>query len=168
MLPHRKSWDFFFQIHNDINNKSENKRPLFSYISLKFAHFVDYSKCYFYRIINNDIHKERMKIWVQFQHKHFSSLFLYSLLTSVPQPYVTERKKWFSGPDGYKWLGKELLGLSKVSAEVLSIYYTSELLYGKSDYSDWWCLGGQYRWTRWMLTNFSSFVCFFVFFVFSK
>jgi len=30
------------------------------------------------------------------------------------QPYVTERKKWFSGPDGYKWLGKELLGLSKL------------------------------------------------------
>lgn len=28
---------------------------------------------------------------------------------------MTERKKWYSGPDVYKWIGKELLGLRKVS-----------------------------------------------------
>ena len=27
---------------------------------------------------------------------------------------MTDQKKWYSGSDGYKWLGKELLGLSKV------------------------------------------------------
>lgn len=33
--------------------------------------------------------------------------------------YVTERKKWYSGPDVYKWIGKELLGLRK-------LHYTSD------------------------------------------
>ena len=33
------------------------------------------------------------------------------------QPFVTDKKKWFSGSDGYKWLGKELLGLDKVSTQ---------------------------------------------------
>jgi len=58
---------------------------------------------------NGGITNDAIKVYCEF---HTNASCLYPGEES--QPYVTDQKKWYSGSDGYKWLGKELLGLSKL------------------------------------------------------
>ncbi|XP_022779253.1 collagen alpha-2(I) chain-like, partial [Stylophora pistillata] len=58
---------------------------------------------------NGGITNDAIKVYCEFQT---NGSCLYP--GQENQPFVTDKKKWFTGSDGYKWLGKELLGLDKL------------------------------------------------------
>lgn len=41
--------------------------------------------------------------------------FIYVISCMYIQPFRTEKRKWYTGQDGYKWLGKDLNILKNVS-----------------------------------------------------
>jgi len=75
---------------------------------------------------NGGIAHDAIKVYCEF---HTNASCLYPGEES--QPYVTDKKKWFSGGDGYKWLGKELSGLNKL--EYVSDFSQLEFLQLLSD-----------------------------------